>query len=52
MVALAIALDVKTWRGFGSLSFEAIVRIVGGLVAMGEPEIILEFPRFLAVWRS
>jgi uncharacterized membrane protein HdeD (DUF308 family) len=50
MVALAIALDVKNLRGFGSLSFEATVRIVGGLVAMGEPEIILTFPRFLAVW--
>jgi uncharacterized membrane protein HdeD (DUF308 family) len=50
MAALAIALDVKNLRGFGSLSFEATVRIVGGLVAMGEPQIILTFPRFLAVW--
>lgn len=50
MVALAIALDVKTLRGFGSLLFEALVRIGGGLVAMGEPGIILAFPRFLAGW--
>jgi uncharacterized membrane protein HdeD (DUF308 family) len=50
MVALAIAIDVKALRGFGSLLFEALVRIGGGLVAMGEPGIIVAFPRFLAVW--
>lgn len=50
MVALTIAIDVKSLRGFGSLLFEALVRIGGGLVAMGEPRILLEFPRFLAVW--
>jgi len=47
MVALAIGLDVKHLRGFGSLSFEALVRIIGGLIAMGEPDIVLTFPRFL-----
>jgi uncharacterized membrane protein HdeD (DUF308 family) len=48
--ALAIAIDVKGFRGLGSLLFEAFVRIGGGLVAMGEPGIILAFPRFLAGW--
>jgi uncharacterized membrane protein HdeD (DUF308 family) len=50
MVALAIAIDVKALRGFGSLLFEALVRIGGGLVAMGEPGILIAFPRFLAAW--
>lgn len=50
MVALAIAIDVKALEGFGSLLFEALVRIGGGLVAMGEPAIIISFPRFFAVW--
>ena len=50
MVALAIAIDVKALRGFGSLLLEALVRIGGGLVAMGEPGILIAFPRFLAAW--
>src|SRR3954468_21899252 len=50
MLALAIAIDVKNLRGFGSLFFEALVRIGGGLIAIGEPGIILAFPRFLAAW--
>jgi uncharacterized membrane protein HdeD (DUF308 family) len=50
MVALAIAIDVKALRGFGSLLFEALVRIGAGLVAMGEPGILIAFPRFLAGW--
>jgi uncharacterized membrane protein HdeD (DUF308 family) len=50
MVALAIAIDVKAFRGFGTILFEAIVRTGGGLVAMGEPGVILTFPRFLAGW--
>jgi uncharacterized membrane protein HdeD (DUF308 family) len=50
LVALAIAIDVKARPGFGSLLFEAFVRIGGGLVAMGEPAIIVSFPRFFAVW--
>lgn len=50
MVALAIAIDVKALPGFGSLLLEALVRIAGGLVAMGEPSIIVSFPRFFAVW--
>ena len=50
MVALAIAIDVKALRGFGSLLFEALVRIGGGLIAMGEPDVIIAFPRFLAGW--
>jgi uncharacterized membrane protein HdeD (DUF308 family) len=50
MAALAIAIDVKALRGFGSLLFESLVRIGGGLVAIGEPGVILTFPRFLALW--
>jgi uncharacterized membrane protein HdeD (DUF308 family) len=50
MVALAIAIDVNTGRGLASLLLEALVRIGGGLIAMGEPGIILAFPRFLAGW--
>lgn len=50
IVALAIAIDMRDFRGFGSLLFEALVRIGGGLVAMGEPGVILTFPRFLAGW--
>jgi uncharacterized membrane protein HdeD (DUF308 family) len=50
VVALAIAIDVKALRGFGSLLFEALVRIGGGLVAMGEPDVLLAFPRFFAGW--
>jgi uncharacterized membrane protein HdeD (DUF308 family) len=49
-VALAIAIDVKALRGFGSLLFEALVRIGGGLVAMGEPAVVISFPRFFAGW--
>lgn len=50
MVALAIAVDVKAIRGFGSLLFEALVRIAGGLMAIGEPGVVIAFPRFLAGW--
>lgn len=50
MVALAIAIDVKDLRGFGTLLVEALVRVAGGLVAMGEPGILLTFPRFFAAW--
>jgi uncharacterized membrane protein HdeD (DUF308 family) len=50
MVALAIAIDVKALEGFGSLLFEALVRIGGGLVALGEPAVLISFPRFFAVW--
>ena len=50
IVALAIAIDVKALRGFGSLLFEALVRLGGGLIAMGEPGVVLTFPRFLAGW--
>jgi uncharacterized membrane protein HdeD (DUF308 family) len=50
IVALAIAIDVQSFRGFGSLLVESLVRIGGGLVAMGEPGVIVRFPRFLAGW--
>jgi uncharacterized membrane protein HdeD (DUF308 family) len=50
MVALAIAIDVKDRRGFGSLLFEALVRIGGGLVALGDAGLLLTFPRFFAAW--
>jgi uncharacterized membrane protein HdeD (DUF308 family) len=50
MVALAIAIDVKALRGFGSLLCEALVRIGGGLVAIGEPRILIAFPWFFAGW--
>jgi uncharacterized membrane protein HdeD (DUF308 family) len=50
MIALAVAIDVKALRGFGSLLLEAVVRIGGGLVAMGDPGIVIAFPRFLAAW--
>ncbi len=50
MVAMAIAIDVKALRGFGSLLFEAVVRIGSGLIAMGEPGVITAFPRLLAGW--
>jgi uncharacterized membrane protein HdeD (DUF308 family) len=50
MVTFAVAIDVKALQGFGSLLFEAAIRIGGGLVAMGEPGIIIAFPRFFAVW--
>jgi uncharacterized membrane protein HdeD (DUF308 family) len=50
MVALAIAMDVKALRGFGAMLFEALVRIGGGILAMGEPDVIVAFPRFLAGW--
>jgi uncharacterized membrane protein HdeD (DUF308 family) len=50
MVALAIAIDVKALRGFGSLLFESLVRIFGGLIAMGQPDILLTFPRYFAAW--
>jgi uncharacterized membrane protein HdeD (DUF308 family) len=47
---LAIAMDVKDFRGFGSLFVEALVRMGGGLVAIGDPAIFVTFPRFLAAW--
>jgi uncharacterized membrane protein HdeD (DUF308 family) len=50
IVALAIAIDVRTLRGFGSLMFDALVRIGGGLLAMGSPGVFIMFPRFLTVW--
>jgi uncharacterized membrane protein HdeD (DUF308 family) len=50
MVTFAVAIDVKGLQGFGSLLFEAAIRIGGGLVAMGEPRIIIAFPSFFAVW--
>jgi uncharacterized membrane protein HdeD (DUF308 family) len=50
IAALAIAIDVKALSGFGSLVFEAFVRIGGGLVAMGSPGVVVTFPRFLAGW--
>ena len=50
MAALAITIDVKDRRGFGALLVEALLRIVGGLVAMGEPGIVLRFPWFFAAW--
>jgi len=50
MAALAIAMDVKDFRGFGSLFVEALVRIGGGLVAISEPAIFVRFPLFLAGW--
>jgi uncharacterized membrane protein HdeD (DUF308 family) len=50
IVSLAIALDVKALPGFGSLLFESLVRIAGGFVAMGEPAILITFPRFIAGW--
>jgi uncharacterized membrane protein HdeD (DUF308 family) len=49
-VALAIAIDVKPLHGFGSLLLESLVRIGGGLVALGEPNVVVTFPRFLAAW--
>jgi uncharacterized membrane protein HdeD (DUF308 family) len=48
--ALAIAMDVKDSPGFGSLFVEALVRIGGGLVAIGDPAIFVTLPRFLAAW--
>lgn len=50
MVDLAIAIDAKAVQGFGTLLFEALVRIGGGLIALGEPGVIVAFPRFLALW--
>jgi uncharacterized membrane protein HdeD (DUF308 family) len=50
MVAMAIAIDVRAYRGFGSVLFEALVRIGAGLMAMGEPDVIVAFPRILAGW--
>lgn len=50
VAALAIAIDVRALNGFGSLLFEAVVRIGGGLIAMGSPGILLAFPRYLAWW--
>jgi uncharacterized membrane protein HdeD (DUF308 family) len=49
-VALAITADVKTLPGVGSLLFETLVRLGGGLVAMGSPSVLLTFPRFFAGW--
>src|SRR6266850_354561 len=50
VVALAIALDVKALPGVGSLVFEGLVRIGGGLVAMSSPGVLVAFPRFFADW--
>jgi uncharacterized membrane protein HdeD (DUF308 family) len=50
LVALAISVDVKDLQGVGSLFFEALVRIGGGLVAMGSPGVLLTFPKFFAGW--
>lgn len=50
MAALVMAMDVRALRGFGSLLFEALVRIGAGLVAIGDPAMIVAFPRFLAGW--
>jgi uncharacterized membrane protein HdeD (DUF308 family) len=50
VVALAIAMNANGHRGFGNLLFESIVRLGGGLVALGVPEIMFAFPRMFAVW--
>jgi uncharacterized membrane protein HdeD (DUF308 family) len=50
IVALSVAIDVQDFRGFGSLLFESLVRLGGGLVAMSSPDVIVTFPRFLAGW--
>jgi len=50
IATLAIAMDVLTLRSFWIVLTEALVRLVGGLAAMGAPEVIYGFPRFLAIW--
>jgi uncharacterized membrane protein HdeD (DUF308 family) len=50
VTALAISIDVKALPGFGGLVFEALVRITGGLLALGSLGVIETFPRFLAGW--
>jgi len=50
MAALAIAIDVKAAHGFGSLLLESLVRIAGGLIALGEPRVVVAFPQFFAAW--
>jgi uncharacterized membrane protein HdeD (DUF308 family) len=50
VVALAIAVDVRALSGVGSLLFEALVRVGGGLIAMSSLEVLVTFPRFFAGW--
>jgi uncharacterized membrane protein HdeD (DUF308 family) len=49
-VALAIAVDVRALSGVGSLLFEGLVRIGGGLIAMSSLEVLVTFPRFFSAW--
>jgi uncharacterized membrane protein HdeD (DUF308 family) len=49
-LALALAVDVRALPGFASLFFETLIRLAGGIVAMGSPSVILTFPKFFAGW--
>lgn len=50
VVALGIAIDARPFAGFAGLLVEALVRIGGGVFAMGWTAVIVTFPQFLAGW--